>query len=103
MTIKVRIMFVSIIIPALNEENSIKELLQQLQAYRQQGHEVIVVDGGSMDKTISISELLSDKVITSEAGRALQMNNGVTQSRHDILWFLQSTDLETDFGVISLS
>ena len=83
-------MFVSIIIPVLNEENSIKELLQQLQAYRQQGHEVIVVDGGSTDKTITISELLSDKVITSEAGRALQMNNGATQSRHEILWFLHA-------------
>lgn len=83
-------MFVSIIIPVLNEENSIKELLQQLQAYRQQGHEVIVVDGGSHDNTRSVADSLSDKVITSEAGRALQMNNGATQSRHEILWFLHA-------------
>ena len=83
-------MFVSIIIPVLNEENSIKELLQQLQAYRQQGHEVIVVDGGSHDNTRSVADSLSDKVISSEAGRALQMNNGATQSRHEILWFLHA-------------
>jgi len=86
-------MFVSIIIPVLNEENSIKELLQQLQAYRQQGHEVIVVDGGSHDNTRSVADLLSDKVISSEAGRALQMNNGATQSRHEILWFLHADTL----------
>jgi len=83
-------MFVSIIIPVLNEENSIKELLQQLQAYRQQGHEVIVVDGGSHDNTRLVADSLSDKVISSEAGRALQMNNGATQSRHEILWFLHA-------------
>jgi len=83
-------MFVSIIIPVLNEEGSIKNLLQQLQVYRQQGHEIIVVDGGSKDNTCSISSPLSDKVITSESGRATQMNNGVTQSRHDILWFLHA-------------
>lgn len=49
-------MFISIIIPVLNEEDSIKNLLQQLQAYRRQGHEIIVVDGGSKDDTCSISK-----------------------------------------------
>ena len=86
-------MFVSIIIPVLNEEVSIKELLQQLQVYRQQGHEVIVVDGGSHDNTRSVADSLSDKVISSEAGRALQMNNGATQSRHEALWFLHADTL----------
>ncbi len=86
-------MFVSIIIPVLNEENSIKELLQQLQVCRQQGHEVIVVDGGSHDNTHSVADSLSDKVISSEAGRALQMNNGATQSRHEVLWFLHADTL----------
>lgn len=88
-----RVMFVSIIIPVLNEEGSIKNLLQQLQVYRQQGHEVIVADGGSTDKTISISELLSDKVVTSKSGRAIQMNNGVSQAKHDIFWFLHADTL----------
>jgi len=83
-------MFVSIIIPTLNEEDSIKELLQQLQQFRKQGHEVIVVDGGSTDETVSISELLSDKVITSKSGRALQMNKGAENAENDILWFLHA-------------
>ena len=83
-------MLVSIIIPVFNEEDSIKELLHQLQAYRQQGHEIIVVDGGSVDNTISISEPLADKVIKSTSGRALQMNNGVAQAKNDILWFVHA-------------
>lgn len=86
-------MLVSIIIPVLNEEGSIKGLLQQLQVYRQQGHEVIVVDGGSTDKTVSISELLSDKVITSKSGRATQMNNGVGEAKHNVFWFLHADTL----------
>ena len=92
-------MFVSIIIPVLNEESSIKDLLHQLQTYRQQGHEVIVVDGGSNDNTCSISKPLSDKVITSESGRALQMNNGAAHSENDILWFLHADTLISDKAI----
>ena len=83
-------MFISIIIPVLNEEQSVKALLQQLQIYRQQGHEVIVVDGGSDDETVSISEPLADKVITSDSGRAKQMNKGVSESTNEVLWFLHA-------------
>lgn len=74
-------MFISIIIPVLNEEDSIKNLLQQLQAYRRQGHEIIVVDGGSKDDTCSISKKLSDKLISSNSGRAIQMNNGAAEAK----------------------
>ena len=83
-------MFISIIIPVLNEEQSVKALLQQLQIYRQQGHEVIVVDGGSHDETVSISKPLADKVIMSESGRARQMNKGVAESTNEVLWFLHA-------------
>lgn len=83
-------MYISIIIPVLNDESVIKTLLHQLQPYRAQGHEVIVVDGGSCDETVSVSKSLADKVIQSGAGRALQMNNGAAQSSSDILWFLHA-------------
>lgn len=88
---------VSIIIPALNEENAIKHLLQQLQVYRQQGHEVIVVDGGSVDQTVPVAESFADKIILSPPGRAVQMNNGANQSHGEILWFLHAdTNLNSD-------
>ena len=83
-------MFISIIIPVLNEEQSVKALLQQLQIYRQQGHEVIVVDGGSDDETVSISKSLADKVIIFDSGRARQMNKGVAESTNEVLWFLHA-------------
>lgn len=84
------ILIVSIIIPTLNEEASIKNLLLQFQPYREQGHEVIVVDGGSKDNTIAIAEEYSDKVIQSQPGRAVQMNNGAIQSKGMVLWFLHA-------------
>ncbi len=83
-------MSISIIIPTLNEEAAIKNLLQQLQTYREQGYEVIVADGGSSDKTISIAEKFSDNVIYSESGRAVQMNKGAFNAKHDVLWFLHA-------------
>lgn len=83
-------MLVSIIIPTLNEEGSINRLLQQLQMYRQQGHEVIIVDGGSKDNTCSISKKLSDKLIESNPGRAAQMNTGAEEASNNILWFLHA-------------
>lgn len=89
-------MLVSIIIPVLNEEKTIVKLLQQLQEIRQQGHEVIVVDGGSCDKTISVVKNFSDKVIQSNAGRALQMNSGASVAAHDALWFLHADTLIPD-------
>lgn len=92
-------MYVSIIIPVLNEEKTVYGLLQQLQNYRRQGHEVIVVDGGSIDKTVPISESLADKVIQSKSGRAIQMNSGATQARFDVLWFLHADTLIPDNAI----
>jgi len=86
-------MLISIIIPTLNEESAMQTLLKQLQVHRQQGHEVIVVDGRSTDKTVSISKMLSDKVISSEPGRAMQMNSGASQAKYNVFWFLHADTL----------
>ena len=51
-------MKVSIIIPVLNEANSIVGLLSSLSALRAAGHEVLVVDGGSADGTQSLARPL---------------------------------------------
>jgi rSAM/selenodomain-associated transferase 2 len=86
-------MSVSIIIPVLNEEQSICATLERLQVFRQQGCEVIVVDAGSVDNTDVIAAALSDQLITSGKGRALQMNLGASHAQHDILWFLHADTL----------
>ena len=45
-------MKLSIIIPTRNESDTLPQLLKQLQALRSAGHEVLVIDGGSLDGTL---------------------------------------------------
>ena len=81
---------ISIIIPALNESAGIGAMLQSLQIQRREGHEVIVVDGGSRDETARLAAPLSDRVIESVPGRARQMNAGARQAANDVLLFLHA-------------
>jgi len=83
-------MHVTIIMPVLNEAATIEASLQALQGYRQQGHELIVVDGNSQDKTADLARGLCDKLIISQPGRARQMNAGAEQARGNILLFLHA-------------
>ncbi len=84
-------MQISIIIPVLNEENSIVSLLNYLFEIQNPEftQEIIVVDGGSQDKTLQILQNYpSVKVIQSEKGRAKQMNIGAKNATSEILYFL---------------
>lgn len=82
----------SIIIPVLNEVNSLQNALAALQFSRSQGTEIILVDGGSVDGTLALAKQLQgslfDKLVASEQGRSLQMNAGAAIARHQLLVFL---------------
>lgn len=92
---------VSIIIPALNEAQSLPLTLSRLQNLRQQGVEVIVVDGGSTDTTLDVCRGHCDRVIQSARGRARQMNAGAAIAQGEYLLFLHADTLlpEIDSGV----
>lgn len=83
----------SIIIPALNEADSIVATLQSLQALRQRGHEVILTDGGSNDATVLLAGPWVDQITHSPCGRALQMNSGAQAARGQVLLFLHADTL----------
>src|SRR5687767_3990636 len=88
---------ISIIIPTLNAATTLDATLRSLQPLRQRGHEVLVVDGGSRDSTVSIARKHADRVLMSGPGRALQMNTGADSSTHPILLFLHAdTELPVD-------
>lgn len=84
---------IAIILPVLNEEARIADCLTLLQPLRGQDCELIVVDGGSGDRTVALAESLADRVILSSKGRAAQMNAGARQADGDILWFLHADSL----------
>ncbi|NOX76596.1 MAG: glycosyltransferase family 2 protein [Gammaproteobacteria bacterium] len=81
-------MRISVIIPVLNEEEELRIRLPALQWLRAQGHELIVVDGGSQDASIRIAKPYVDQLISTPAGRAVQMNGGAQAARGDLLLFL---------------
>jgi rSAM/selenodomain-associated transferase 2 len=83
-------MKISIIIPVLNESLCIAQTLSNLQPWRAEGHEVIVVDGGSEDRTAELSRPLADQVLFSPPGRGLQMNAGAKVARGNLLLFLHA-------------
>jgi rSAM/selenodomain-associated transferase 2 len=81
-------MNVSVIVPVLNEEKGIAVALSALMPLAP--HEVIVVDGGSEDRTREICSSFSVKVLSSERGRARQMNCGAGCAKGDVLLFLHA-------------
>ncbi|MGB9629997.1 MAG: TIGR04283 family arsenosugar biosynthesis glycosyltransferase [Thermodesulfobacteriota bacterium] len=83
-------MKISIIIPVLNEEDWIVQMLTALQPLRGKGHEVIVVDGGSKDQSLQKALPFSDQVLEASRGRSRQMNKGAKFSKGEILLFLHA-------------
>ena len=81
-------MDISVIVPVLDEEKSIAATLDALQALAP--FEIIVVDGGSSDRTPEIVASFPVKIITSERGRARQMNRGAREASGEVLLFLHA-------------
>lgn len=80
----------SIVIPVLNEEDAISGVLAMVQQLRARGAEVIVVDGGSEDRTLDRIGERADRVIIGPMGRASQMNTGARLAAGDVLVFLHA-------------
>ena len=80
----------SIIVPVFNEAAGIAQALAALAPLRGPGAEVIVVDGGSQDRTLEQARALADVVITAPRGRGSQMNAGAAAAHGDVLLFLHA-------------
>ena len=84
----------TVIIPTLNEARVIETTL--LLTARLGFHDIIVVDGGSSDDTRTLVESVarrtgaSIRLLSSEAGRARQLNAGAAVCTADVLLFLHA-------------
>lgn len=78
---------VSVIIPTFNEQQNVRGAIES--AIAAGADEVIVVDGGSTDRTIEVAEQFA-LVLSSEPGRAIQQNAGSHKSTGDVLLFLHA-------------
>jgi rSAM/selenodomain-associated transferase 2 len=79
----------SFIIPVRNEAGSIASLLRFLRR-RFPGSELLVVDGGSEDRTVAEALPGADSLLISPPGRARQMNLGAAAARGEYLLFLHA-------------
>lgn len=87
-------MEISVIIPTHNEEFTITRTLDALSRLVNVS-EVVIVDGGSTDKTIEIVENYAHKkafrlVKSLDANRGRQLHEGTKYAAGDIFWFLHA-------------
>ncbi len=84
---------ISIIIPIFNEADNIGDLLNHLIENSTPSNisDIIVVDGGSTDGSKDIVSKFDNVIcLSSEKGRAKQLNNGARLSKSNILYFLHA-------------
>lgn len=83
---------VSIIIPTLNEEHFLPNLLESLSKQTNRNFEVIVVDGRSKDKTVEVAKKFTKTIpkltiiVADHANLPYQRNVGAKEARGD--WFI---------------
>jgi rSAM/selenodomain-associated transferase 2 len=92
---------ISVIIPTLNAEAGLTATLSALVSATVDGlvREVIIIDGGSSDRTLKIAEAAGAEIVNSQRGRGGQLIAGAERARFPWLLFLHSdTVLEGGWG-----
>ncbi len=82
--------------PVLNEGKILHDTLSALKLSNNE--ELIVVDGGSTDETVSVANEFAEKVFITRSGRGHQMNYGAERSDGDLLLFLHADCVLPDEG-----
>ena len=77
---------ISVVIPTLNEEGSISAAIKSAS----NADEIVVVDGGSSDRTRAVAEESGVRVLEAAPSRGLQMAKGATATRGDWIIFLHA-------------
>jgi len=90
---------VAVIVPLFNEAQLLPRLLERLRALPVD--ELILVDGGSDDGSASLLADSGLRWMSSEPGRARQMNAGAARCDSDLLLFVHA-DTELDAAHIAL-
>lgn len=83
---------ISVVIPTLNAEPTLTRTLSALVPAAVDGlvRQVIVVDGGSHDKTLEIADVAGADIVESNSGRGAQLVCGAKEARFPWLLFLHA-------------
>ena len=86
---------ISIVIPACNEENYIKETLESIKMQDFKNYEIIVICNGCTDNTEPIAKKYTKNVFNLKEGAVLKAKNfGAEKAKGDLIIFL---DADTKF------
>ena len=94
----IAVLSLSVVIPTLNEADVIARTLDSVMNM-QRVDEVIVADGGSRDDTIAIAEDKGAKIVTSDAGRGVQLDAGWREVSGELIWMLHADSIPPENGV----
>ncbi|MGM8897670.1 MULTISPECIES: TIGR04283 family arsenosugar biosynthesis glycosyltransferase [unclassified Psychrobacter] len=106
---------VSIVVPILNEADNLPKLFEHLHQLTAKPQQIIIVDGGSIDGSLTLAQSLMTEMITIQqsaidwqvlafsAGRALQMNRGAALATGDVLLFLHADTKLPDHAMTEIA
>lgn len=85
---------ITIIVPTFNSEKTIETCIRSLQDQDYPNYEIVVVDGGSKDKTLELIPSSVKKYVV-EGNQAKAMNFGVIHSKSEWVAFIDSDCIAT--------
>ena len=79
----------SVVIPTLNAEAHLAACLERMK----DADDIVVVDGGSIDETVSVAKQFGTRILSAPMGRGSQLRAGAEAARGDWLLFLHADTL----------
>lgn len=84
---------ISIIVPTLNEERNIERVIDNLKKFTFLDCQIMIIDGGSQDRTVSIVKDKGIQVYQLDAkGKGRAMRLGADKAKGEILVFIDGDD-----------
>lgn len=88
---------ISVIVPSFNQGHFLEETLRSLIAQQYEGLELIVIDGGSKDRSVEVIRAYSNHiqywVSEPDRGQSEAINKGLARASGEIVTWLNSDDL----------
>lgn len=105
---KDKLPFVTILIPAYNEEKGIVKTINSAlnSDYPKNKIEIIVIDDGSKDKTLELAQSLKNSIVKviskTNGGKASALNLGISKSKGEIIFTMDADTTITSQSVLKM-